>query len=118
MTFLIIGNNKEHKYRVYCPEVYGFETWGKNYQEELLKKRKSWYFTYWSGGYDEEDCYEESKANVLFETKDVDEIYKYIESKCRDQIDNLSLKNILESITDDVEEIFRNFITIERWCLN
>ena len=63
MTFLLVGNNKTHKYRVYCPEVYGFETWGQNYQEELLKKRKSWYFTYWSGGYDEEDCYEESKAN-------------------------------------------------------
>ena len=41
MKFLVVKEDKY--YNIYCPQIYGMETWGTNNQVSIVKKRKNWY---------------------------------------------------------------------------
>lgn len=118
MTLLLIGNNKKHNYEVLSPDTFGLSTWGCTSQESLEKKRKYWYFTYYTAGNDcVDDIYEEYKANVLLETSDVDAIFKYIDEHNRDKVTEKKLKELFIKAVDDIEKIFKDWISIERYVL-
>ena len=108
MTLLLVRNSKS-SYSLFSPDTYGTDTWGMNSQRDLVKKRKHWYTTYWCGGNDYIDDYsEEDKVNVVLETKDIDEIVKYLYNK--------KVKGIT-AILDEYAEIVKDYISIEKWIL-
>ena len=124
MTFLITGSVREtikHKRNylcIYCPEIYGADSWGMNAQEDLVKARKNWYFTYWRGGGEYcEDYYEKNKAKVLLETTNADEVIRWVDKKLRDRVSGEVLTEILQSVLNDLENIFHKWLAVERWVL-
>ena len=123
MTYLLVGyKNKPDYLRVYSPETYGSATWGNGWsQDSLEKKRKNWYFTSWTnGGEHEDDTYDEVKAHVLVETTDPDEILRWLDAAYRNKnvTDDIRLKEIMKNILGQIEEIFKDWLDIERWMLD
>jgi hypothetical protein len=45
MRYLLV-KEKNNKFNLYCPEIFGIETWGELSQKSLEKKRKYWYIHY------------------------------------------------------------------------
>lgn len=118
MRFLLTGNKKHLS--VLSPDTYGVETWGSSSQDSLKKMRKNWYFTNWtSGGIWGKDTYTKAKCPVLLETKDPDKIILYIHKHFRDKtkMNDKKLTEMLESVLNDIEAIYQDWLSLERWCL-
>ena len=80
LTYLLV-HHRGNRYCVLCPETYGMDTWGSNVQEDLIKKRKHWYTTYWrEGNYnlDIPDYKEETRLNVVFTATRKHDIIAYL----------------------------------------
>ena len=80
MRYLLVKEKNKKAYNLYCPDIYGAETWGSSSsQTGLKKKRKSWYIETWCyGGEWLDDETIETKLNVIKETADLDEIIHYL----------------------------------------
>ena len=52
MRYLLVKKEKNKKtHNLYCPDIYGAETWGSSSsQAGLKKKRKAWYIETWCCG--------------------------------------------------------------------
>ena len=76
---LLLERHKGNRFTLYCPEIYGLETWGSNTQLGMEKARKSWYTTYWSyrGEYCD-DCFEKTRLNIVLETYNINEIIDFV----------------------------------------
>ncbi len=110
MRFLLIGDKTN--FTVYSPELYGCESWGSNSQRSLIKKRKHWYFKYWSyGGEYNDDEIEEYKCNVIFETTDIDEIIDFITKKCAKK----NRTKLIKKALDEIEKLYQTWIEFIKW---
>ena len=80
VRYLLVKEKNKKTYNLYCPDIYGTETWGSSSsQTGLKKKRKAWYIeTWYYGGEWSEDEITETKLNVVKETADLDEIIHYL----------------------------------------
>jgi len=109
MLLLLVKTYKE--YKLYCPGVYGSNTWGMNHQEDLIKKKTKWYTTYWTSGGDYFDDVEyECKLNVVLETNDIDNVIKYMRTH--------KVEKYLYKILDEYQQIVKDKVTLERWLLS
>lgn len=97
-------------FHLYCPEIFGMETWGMGAQESLEKKRKNWYIVYWRGAvYEDQDDYVENiKLNIVLETKKFSDIKKYILKHN---------KNELESILAEKAAIDEQYGHFMKWVI-
>ena len=89
MRYLLVKEKNKKIYNLYCPDIYGAETWGSGYsQTRLKKKRKTWYIETWCyGGEWLDDETIETKLNVVKETADLDEIIHYLTKHNAKEID-------------------------------
>ena len=80
VRYLLVKEKNKKAYNLFCPDIYGAETWGSSSsQTGLKKKRKAWYIETWRcGGERSEDEITETKLNVVKETADLDEIIHYL----------------------------------------
>lgn len=106
-TFIIVKNQSE-TLDVYCPMVYGLETWGRSSQIGIDKKDDGhWYHTYWcDGGQWLDDIREEDKLNVIFESENTDAIYKFVKEYYPNQ---------LEEIDQQIKEDLETFESLREW---
>ena len=80
MKYLLVKEKGKKQYSLYCPDVFGFETWGSSsYQVSLSKKRKCWYKEVWIAGNEwvDDENYQ-YKLNVVLDTADFDEIIRCV----------------------------------------
>ena len=95
--FIIVKNQSE-TLNVYCPMVYGLETWGQSSQIGIDKEDDGhWYHSYW--------C-EEDKLNVIFESENTDDIYKFVKEYYPNQ---------LEEIDQQIKEDLETFESLREW---
>ena len=80
VRYLLVKEKNKKAYNLFCPDIYGAETWGSNSsQTGLKKKRKAWYIeTWYYGGEWLDDETIETKLNVVKEAADLDEIIHYL----------------------------------------
>lgn len=96
------------KFTLYCPDLFGIESWGARSQVSLEKKRKYWYITTWSAGDEYSDDIEESvRLNVVLEATDLDQVVNYIMGACPAAI---------ESILVQAQEIYHERVAFENWA--
>lgn len=96
------------KFTLYCPDLFGIESWGARSQVSLEKKRKYWYITTWSAGDDYNDDTEESvRLNVVLEATELDQVVNYIMGVCPAAI---------ESILVQAQEIYHERVAFENWA--
>ena len=96
------------KFTLYCPDLFGIESWGARSQVSLEKKRKYWYITTWSAGDEYHDDTEESvRLNVVLEATDLDQVVNYIMGICPAAI---------ESILVQAQEIYHERVAFENWA--
>ena len=96
------------KFTLYCPDLFGIESWGARSQVSLEKKRKYWYITTWSAGDEYHDDTEESvRLNVVLEATDLDQVVNYIMGVCPAAI---------ESILVQAQEIYHERVAFENWA--
>lgn len=109
MRYLLV-KEKDKKFTLYSPEVFGIETWGDSYhQTSLEKKRKHWHIVNWYyGGIcgdDEETSY---KINVVVEDADLDNIIRYVIKHNEKE---------LEHILTDAQKIYNDYIEAQKYFL-
>ena len=46
VNYLLVKEND--RFTLYCPDIFGIETWGGTSQVSLEKKRKYWYVNHWT----------------------------------------------------------------------
>ena len=108
MKFLLI-KKPNNKFELLSPQTYGCETWGGNTQEELCKKGKHWYATYWSAGNQWiDDINYSTKLNVVLETSNIDDVIKMVEQ---------NNKSELNHILQDSFKIFQDYLQIVQGVL-
>jgi hypothetical protein len=96
------------KFTLYCPDIFGIESWGARSQVSLEKKRKYWYITTWSAGDEYHDDTEESvRLNVVLEATDLDQVVNYIMGVC---------PTAVESILVQAQEIYHERVAFENWA--
>ena len=107
MTIHYLLVKYKNTYEVLSPETYGMATWGMNSQDGLEKKRKNWYTTYWRAGNEWVDDYsEEYKLNVVVETTNLSEVFRYLENhKCTN----------LTKVLEQIKEIIKDAADLEAW---
>ena len=74
VRYLLVKVKNKKAYNLFCPDIYGAETWGSSSsQTRLKKKRKAWYIETWRYcGEQLDDETIETKLNVVKETADLD----------------------------------------------
>ena len=107
MYLLVKENNK---FELYCPDIYGVETWGSRNQTTLEKKRKYWYLTHWTAGTEDTDDIEESiRLNVVLEAVELEQVLGYIMQVCPAAI---------EDILVQAQELYHERVAFENWASN
>ena len=107
--YLVVKEN--NKFKLYCPDLFGIESWGARSQVSLEKKRKYWYITTWSAGDDYNDDTEESvRLNVVLEATDLQQVLNYIIKETN------SNQRIIESILVQAQEIQNERVAFENWA--
>ena len=102
---------ENNKFNLYCPDVFGLETWGHTSQTSLEKKRKYWYITHWTAGNDYVDDVEESyRLNVVLEAIELQEVLNYLIDKTDGD------PTIIESILVQAQEIYHERVAFENWA--
>ena len=88
--FLLLERHPGKRFSIYCPEIYGCESWGSLDQHSIVKKRTHWYFTHWSyrGEY-QDDINEETRINIVLETEDFEEILEYVKIRNKKELEHL-----------------------------
>ena len=106
MKYLLV-KEKGKKYSLYCPEIYGWHSWGSNAQTSIIKKRKSWYINTWIAGNEwVKDEEWQSKLNVVLETSDLDEIIRYV---------TLHNEKEIEYLLKCAREIYNEYLDFKEW---
>ena len=102
---------ENNKFKLYCPDLFGIESWGDRSQVSLEKKRKYWYITYWSAGNDYVDDVEESyRLDVVLEATDLQQVLNYIIKETN------SNSAVIESILVQAQEIQNERVAFENWA--
>ncbi len=99
---------ENNNFKLYCPDLFGIESWGARSQVSLEKKRKYWYITTWSAGDDYTDDTEESvRLNVVLEATELAQVVNYIMRVC---------PSAVESILMQAQEIYHERVAFENWA--
>lgn len=99
------------KYTLYCPDIYGIESWGMTSQTSLEKKRKYWYITHWTAGNDYVDDVTESyKLNVVLEAEELQTVLNYVITETGND------PAVIESILVQAQEIYHERVAFENWA--
>jgi vacuolar-type H+-ATPase catalytic subunit A/Vma1 len=99
------------RFTLYCPDIFGIETWGGTSQVSLEKKRKYWYINHWTAGNDYVDDVTESyKLNVVLEATDLQEVLNYIIKTTN------SNQAAIESILVQAQELQNERVAFENWA--
>lgn len=99
---------EDDKFKLYCPDIFGLESWGTRRQVSLEKKRKYWYITTWSAGDDTNDNIEESiRLNVVLEATELEQVVNYIMKVC---------PTAIESILIQAQELYHERVAFENWA--
>lgn len=107
MIFLVV-KNEDDSIEVMSPDTYGMDTWGNSSQTSLEQRNDgTWYIHYWSdGGQWLDDIREEDKLNVIFESENTDDIYKFVKEYYPNQ---------LEEIDQQIKEDLETFESLREW---
>jgi hypothetical protein len=110
MKYLLV-REKNNKFNLYCPDVYGSDTWGSTSQVSLEKKRKYWYIQHWTAGNDwiEDETYEE-RLNVVLESTDLKEIVSYVSRNTKGN------RAAISSILVKAQDIYNDYVAFEHWA--
>jgi hypothetical protein len=109
IMYLLAKEN--NKYTLYCPDIYGSESWGMTSQTSLEKKRKYWYITHWTAGNDYVDDITESyKLNVVLEAEELQTVLNYIITETGND------PEVIESILVQAQEIYHERVAFENWA--
>ena len=101
---------ENNKFTLYCPDLFGLETWGGRRQLSLEKKRKYWYITQWTAGNDYvEDVNDSCRLNVVLEATDLQEVLNYVIRTTN------SSPAAIESILVQAQEIQNERVAFENW---
>lgn len=105
MRYLLVKEKNKKAYNLFCPDIYGAETWGSSSsQTGLKKKRKAWYIeTWYYGGEWLDDETIETKLNVVKEAADLDEIIHYLAKHNAKEI---------EHIYKDARKIYNEYLDL------
>ena len=79
---------------------YGNETWGSLYQKSIVKKRKNWYFEFWTAGnrfFDDEVFYQ--KLDVVFESNNVQDLLDYVVEHYPNDFERIKV-SVLEQLNE------------------
>jgi hypothetical protein len=109
MNYLLV--KEQNKFKLYCPEIFGVETWGSHRQTSLEKKRKYWYINYWTAGNDYTDDSEEScRLNVVLETSNLKEVLKYVSKETKNN------RAAIESILVQAQNLYHDQVAFTSWA--
>lgn len=109
MKYLLI--QEKTKFKLYCPETYGLETWGSTSQTSLEKKRKYWYVSHWTAGNEYiEDSVETYKLNVVLETSNLREVFKYVSKETKNN------RAAIESILVQAQNLYHDWVAFTSWA--
>ena len=105
VRYLLVKEKNKKAYNLFCPDIYGAETWGSgSSQTGLKKKRKAWYIeTWYYGGEWLDDETIETKLNVVKEAADLDEIIYYLAKHNAKEI---------EHIYKDARKIYNEYLDL------
>lgn len=104
---------ENNKFKLYCPDIFGVDSWGSTNQTSLEKKRKYWYITYWSAGNEYTDDTEESiRLNVVLEATSLQQVLSYIIKETKNN------QGIIESILVQAQEIQNERVAFENWAVS
>ena len=99
---------EDDKFKLYCPDLFGFESWGTRRQVSLEKGRKYWYIITRSVGDDSNDDTEGSvRLNVVLEATELEQVVNYIMKVCPAAI---------ESILIQAQELYHERVAFENWA--
>lgn len=109
MRYLLV-KEKNNKFNLYCPEIFGVETWGELSQKSLEKKRKYWYIHHWSAGNEwvEDENYDE-KLNVVLETADIQKVVNYVSRETKGS------QAAIGKILVQAHNIYCDYVAFENW---
>lgn len=109
MRYLLV-KEKSGKFVLYCPELFGSETWGMSTQLSLEKKRKYWYIHHWIAGNNwvDDENYDE-RINVVLETNSLQQIINHINA-------NGGKRTDIESILVKAQQLYYEQIELENWA--
>ena len=113
MTLLLMGNKKTKYFRVFSPDTYSSASWSSNPQDDLVKLRKNWYWIHRS--FDNEyyeGTFSKMEAPVILETTNPSDIFTWVYQNCSNH-----KVEILKILIDDLEQIFKDWISIKRFIL-
>lgn len=109
MRYLLV--KEANKFKLYCPETFGLETWGSSSQTSLEKKRKYWYINHWTAGNEYiEDSTESSKLNVVLETSNLKEVLRYVISVTKNN------RAAIESILVQAQNLYHDQVAFTSWA--
>jgi hypothetical protein len=101
---------ENNKFKLYCPDLFGLETWGDRSQVSLEKKRKYWYINHWVAGNDYvDDTADSYRLNVVLEATELQEVLNYVIK------DTNSNPTAIESILVQAQEIYHERVSFENW---
>ena len=111
MIWLLI--KRENDYYIESPDTYGMETWGTDSQNSIYYKNGHWYFSYWRAGNDyiDDEDDEEEIDNIILETKDLDEVFTYLNNQ------NTSKETKLKILKKAKEEVLSH-LSFTEWVIN
>lgn len=110
MKYLLV-KEKNNKFTLYCPEIYGMNTWGESSQVSIEKKRKYWYIVHWTAGNDYiDDVIESYRLNVVLETPHLQQVISYITANVANN------RPVIESILVQAQGIYYDYVAFERWA--
>lgn len=110
MRYLVV-KEKSGRFVLYCPEIFGSETWGMSTQLSLEKKRKYWYIHHWTSGNDlvADENYNE-RINVVLETSDLRKIIGYVSKATNGN------QRVIGSILLQAHGIYQDYVAFENWA--
>lgn len=109
MNYLVV--QEKTKFKLYCPETFGLETWGSTSQTSLEKKRKYWYISHWTAGNDYiEDSVETYRLNVVLETSNLREVLRYVIKATKNN------RAAIESILVQAQNLYHDQVAFTSWA--
>lgn len=109
----LLAKEKSGKFVLYCPDIFGSETWGMTTQLSLEKKKKYWYIRHWTAGNEwvEDETYDE-RINVVLETSSLKEALNYVIKYTKGN------QTVVGSLLVQAQNIYNEYTAFENWAKN
>ena len=112
MRYLLV-KEKSGKFTLYCPDIFGSDTWGMTTQLSLKKKKKYWYINHWSAGNEwiEDENYDE-KLDVVLESSNLQEILNYVVKETKGN------QALVGAVLVQAQKLHYEYTEFENWAKN